>query len=86
MIVGHYWRIADHDGEEEDEDGELSGDKPNLFADVGPHEWVGAKRNVYCVDFSIGGRYRERAGGKTTFKTRLAAMRWPERKPVFADE
>lgn len=83
VIVGHYWRIADHDGE--DEDGQVSGGKPNLFSGYAADEWVGAKHNVYCVDFSIGGRYRELARGRTTFKTRLAAMRWPERTLTFAD-
>jgi len=83
VVVGHYWRAADH--EEEDDDASLSGGKPNLFADARPHAWVGARRNVYCVDFSIGGRYRERSRGATSFKTRLAAARWPERLLIFDD-
>lgn len=83
VIVGHYWRIADHDGEPDEES--VSSGKPNLFAGHEAHAWVGAKQNVFCVDFSIGGRHRERARGHTTFKTRLAAVRWPERELVFAD-
>ncbi len=82
VIVGHYWRIADHDGEP---DAAVNGGKPNLFADHLAHAWVGAKQNVFCVDFSIGGRHKERARGNTMFKTRLAAVRWPERELVFAD-
>ncbi len=85
VVVGHYWRIADLDGEDQDEDGEVSGGKPNLFSGFASDDWVGAKSNVYCVDFSIGGRYRELARGQTTFKTRLAAMRWPERTLTFAE-
>ena len=83
VIVGHYWRIADHDGEPDEES--VSSGKPNLFADHPAHAWVGARKNVFCVDFSIGGRYRERARGRTTFSTRLAAVRWPERELVFAE-
>jgi hypothetical protein len=87
VVVGHYWRIADlnDEDEEDDEDVEVSGGKPDLFAGFAHDEWVGARRNVYCVDFSIGGRYRELARGQTSFKTRLAAMRWPERTLTFAD-
>lgn len=83
VIVGHYWRIADHDGEPDEES--VSSGKPNLFAKYPAHAWIGAKQNVFCVDFSIGGRHRERAHGQTTFKTRLAAVRWPERQLVFAE-
>jgi hypothetical protein len=83
VIVGHYWRIADHDGEPDEES--VRNGKPNLFADHPPHAWVGAKQNVFCVDFSIGGRQGERKRGRTQFKTRLAAVRWPERQLVFAD-
>jgi len=83
VIVGHYWRLADHDGEPDEES--VSSGKPNLFADHPPHAWVGARQNVFCVDFSIGGRHRELARGRTQFKTRLAAVRWPERQLVFAD-
>lgn len=83
VIVGHYWRIADHGGEPDEES--VSSGKPNLFADDLPHAWVGAKQNVFCVDFSIGGRQGERKDGRTQFKTRLAAVRWPEQQLVFAD-
>ena len=80
VIVGHYWRRAVDDA---DTTPATPGREPNLFADNAPHEWVGPKQNVYCVDFSIGGRYREVAAGLTSFKTRLAAVRWPERLLVF---
>ncbi len=83
VVIGHYWRSAD--GDEENDDGTLSGGKPNLFEGSEPHHWVGARRNVYCVDFSIGGRYRERSRGDTQYKTRLAAVRWPERLLMFDD-
>lgn len=88
VVVGHYWRIADIDGDDEDadvdSDDDVSGGKPNLYSGFAPEEWVGPKGNVYCVDFSIGGRYRERARGQIAFKTRLAAMSWPERTLTFS--
>lgn len=83
VIVGHYWRIGDHDGEP-GEDAVGTG-RSYLFAGHPPHAWMGASRNVFCVDFSIGGRHTERARGTTPFRTRLAAVRWPERMLVFDD-
>lgn len=80
VIIGHYWRVAH--GEDEPS---LSGGKPDLFAGSAPHAWLGPRNNVFCVDFSIGGRYRERARGVAAFTTRLAAVRWPERRLVFED-
>jgi hypothetical protein len=75
VIVGHYWRrfrpIAGSDHAET---------KPNLFGGVAPTEWLGPKRNVFCVDYSVGARYEERKAWKTAFDTRLMAMRWPERE------
>jgi hypothetical protein len=52
----------------------------NLFDQLHAHEWHGARSNVFCVDFSVGGRYRERplAPGAVP-ATRLGAIRWPER-------
>ena len=78
MIVGHYWRRAkpihgsDH-----------VATKPDLFSTVGPTDWMGPKKNVFCVDSAIGARYGERKGGKTEFATHLAAIRWPERELWF---
>lgn len=80
VIVGHYWRIAQSGNAQGVSDG-----KPNMFESVAFNEWCGAERNVYCVDFSVGGRYRERARSVAEFSTRLAAVRWPEREIVFDD-
>lgn len=80
VIVGHYWRIAaDLPGSD------VSGGKPDLFEGTRHNEWLGPAHNVFCVDFSVGGRYRERARGAGVFKTRLAAVRWPEQELVFDD-
>ncbi len=79
VIVGHYWRCA---GDKSDD---VSDGKPNLFDGSASHEWVGKQHNVFCVDFSVGGRYRERERGVTSFTTRLGAVRWPERELVLDD-
>jgi len=81
VIIGHYWRIAgDRSGES------LSDGKPDMFDGARFGQWQGARGNVYCVDFSVGGRYRERARNvQENFKTHLAAVRWPEREVVFED-
>ena len=76
VIIGHYWRVAD---------ASLSGNKPDVFDGVAHDAWHGPRANVFCVDFSIGGRYRERSEGRARFATRLAAVRWPERELVFDD-
>jgi hypothetical protein len=75
VVIGHYWRqlrpITESDH---------ASSKPDLFAGTGPLDWLGPRRNVYCVDFSVGARYEERKGGATDFETMLCAMRWPERE------
>ncbi|CAN5682775.1 hypothetical protein BH11MYX3_BH11MYX3_48960 [soil metagenome] len=80
VIVGHYWRSAGSDA-----DRQVSGGKPDLFAPRAPNEWVGTAGRVFCVDYSVGGRYVERKAGTTPFVTRLAAVRWPEQEVVFDD-
>jgi len=74
VVFGHYWRGLREDA-----------GKPDLFEGVGAEGWGGPARTAYCVDFSVGVRYRERKqrpnGPFTT--TRLAALRWPERTVTF---
>jgi hypothetical protein len=78
VIVGHYWRRF------------ISMDRatvgkgdPDLFVEVRSTDWLGPSGTVFCVDYSVGGRYAERASGNAGANTRLAAMRWPERQLVF---
>jgi len=87
VVVGHYWRVfGDDDGRD------LGEGERDLFEGCRPNQWLGKDRNVFCVDFSVGGRYRERtargarddAGGRK-FTTRLGAVRWPERQLFFDD-
>ena len=78
VIIGHYWRsvkkvqASDH-----------ASTNPEVFAAVGPTDWVGSRKNVFCVDFSVGGRQEERKAGKSVFETHLAAVRWPEKEIWF---
>jgi len=75
VVVGHYWRrLRSIHGSEP------PGSRLDLFSGIGATEWMGAKNDVFCVDYSIGARYEERKARKTEFDTRLAAMRWPERE------
>ena len=79
VLVGHYWRRA----VASDRTAVGKGDK-DLFKDIGPTEWHGARGNVFCVDFSVGGRWHERqAKSQIGVSYKLAAMRWPERELVF---
>ena len=79
VVIGHYWRrrVTDQDRPPELDD---------VFAGVGPWDWLGPTGRVFCVDYSVGLRFRERDEGRRNgFKHGLAAMRWPERKLVFDD-
>jgi hypothetical protein len=79
VVVGHYWRRF----------GGLDRGAPgktgqSLFADLAPTAWHGRHANVFCVDFSVGGRFLERPLADGTLPhSRLAALRWPERVLVL---
>lgn len=81
VIVGHYWRrllpgdAAAHGAQAE-----------NLFGHTTPLSWHGLRGNVFCVDYSVGGRWVARLNGEDPQRRfKLAAMRWPERTLVFDD-
>jgi hypothetical protein len=79
VIIGHYWRWPTPAARSDHSRGE-----PDLFAEHASHHWFGARRNVFCVDFAVGARYKERAVNRdATFECRLGAVRWPERELVF---
>ena len=77
VVVGHYWRRR----------GVPDPGKFDYWRPFGPFGWAGTKRNVFCLDYSVGRRYLERARGTRDggFEGGLAAMRWPERTVVFDD-
>lgn len=74
VIVGHFWRRFSNN----------SSDPENLFKDIEPEAWHGVKHNVFCVDYSVGGRFVER-NKKTTLgeDTQLVALRWPENQLIL---
>lgn len=81
VIFGHYWRWASPEGAALYSRGEQ-----NLFDRVAANRWLGPLGTAFCVDYSVGVRYRERplkAG--TPWRGRLAAVRWPEQELVFDD-
>jgi hypothetical protein len=79
VLVGHYWRQL----VPIDRAAVGKGDK-NLFDEIGSVQWHGKLKNVFCLDYSVGGRWRERKDQRTPgTQFKLAAMRWPERQLVF---
>lgn len=81
VVIGHYWRRL----KPIDRATVGKGD-PDLFETVGPRDWHGKRGNVFCIDYSVGGRWSERAAGAaggSDFK--LGALRWPERMVMLDD-
>lgn len=74
VVIGHYWRLSNPDQHQS-----LSR-YSQLFNNLSPIEWHGALNNVFCVDYSVGAKWRDRSNKS---KFRLAALRWPERTLVF---
>jgi len=76
IVVGHYWRTWDHHNPP-------AGRQHR--ADFGGRDhrtqWMGKRKNVYCVDFSAGIRFEARSGFGTIDQSRLVALRWDEAQP-----
>lgn len=80
VIIGHFWRKINQENEMP------KTTENDVFEGIAPLEWHGAKGNVYCVDYSVGGRFVERNKGiELGSNTKLAALRWPERELVLED-
>ncbi len=78
VIIGHYWRrFSDAPSVYSDKYG------PDLFAGIESYQCMGLRRNVYCVDFSVGGRYAQRAANQPFHMCRLSALRTPEWEVIF---
>lgn len=78
VVVGHYWRqFLPLDRQQ------FGKGDPDLFDGVPPTSWLGPSGRVFCADFSVGGRYQERALAPQARRTRLALLRWPERTLVL---
>ncbi len=82
VLFGHYWRWWDPSVHPV-----LSKGEPQLFADdpVGP--LMAEHHRAFCLDFSVGSRWKQRRSGhEPPYHGRLAAMRWPERELVYDDD
>lgn len=79
VVMGHYWRWP----VPVDRRGFGKGGK-DLFAGTRFNEALGPRGNVLCIDYSVGRRFQERQSGGP-IRTRLGALRWPERTLVFDD-
>lgn len=77
VIIGHYWRQW-HPQRPPPKHRE------HIFT-VPSHHWHGAKKNVFCCDFSVGARWRDRKKNipPSQSEHRLAALRFPEKTLVF---
>lgn len=80
VVVGHFWRHFPPL-----QRAHLGRGGPDLFEGVPHLAWMGPRGSVFCVDYSVGGRWMERHGEITPGSTRLAALRWPERELVLDD-
>lgn len=76
VVIGHYWRHWQGNSVPKHREG--------MFT-VAPHQWHGARKNVFCIDFSVGARWRDRKRQVPPCQSeyRLAALRWPEKTLVF---
>lgn len=81
VLIGHYWRSfqpVDRSG--------LGKEHVDLFEGIAPMSWFGQRRNVFCVDFSVGGMWKARKDEQTPAALfRLGALRWPEGTVMFHD-
>jgi len=81
VVVGHYWRRVRPVSPAVRERGYM-----DLFEGAPPDAWLGPRGQVFCVDYSVGGRWIERkAGDPVGQEFKLAALRWPEGELLFDD-
>ena len=78
VLIGHYWRTWQTQP--------TPPHRLTLFTEAA-QAWQGAQQSVFCLDYSVGARWRERRNGVPTSRSRfhLAAMRWPEQVLVRDD-
>lgn len=78
VVIGHYWRLFNPRPDQPQSRYSL------LFSDVASTAWHGKRHNVFCVDYSVGARWRNRKENRcTASRFRLAALQWPEKRLVF---
>lgn len=79
VVIGHFWRAVSSNPSERY--GVFGQD---VLAGVATHEWMGLRRNVYCVDYSVGKRFLSRTHDVAN-DGMLAAIRVPEWHVVHDD-
>jgi hypothetical protein len=75
VVIGHFWRRFNSAAER------ISGVfGRDVFEGIPSHAWMGKRKNVYCVDYSVGQLYAERRRNADAgnFHGKLAALRFPE--------
>jgi len=77
VIVGHYWRPVSRLGEIE-----ATKFGPTVFEGLGYFDWLGVKRNVFCVDYCVAARAKLRKRGADLSAGKLGALRVPEWRVV----
>lgn len=80
VLIGHYWRLF-HPATDP-----TAWRYGTLFEGIAPTEWHGRNRQAFCLDYSVGARWRDRksdGGAASPNHFRLAAMNWPERTLLF---
>ncbi|HLR13380.1 MAG TPA: metallophosphoesterase [Burkholderiaceae bacterium] len=83
VVIGHYWRLFNP------LPGQVKARYSMLFDDIHPYAWHGDENRVFCVDYSVGARWRERVRhtdrkvDPQESRFRLGALRWPENEIVF---
>jgi hypothetical protein len=86
VVVGHYWRTLNPTEQASVGNANVGKANTDLFEDISPLHWHGKNHNVFCADFSVGGRWAARKAGSSGHEHyKLAALRWPERVLQFDD-
>jgi hypothetical protein len=81
VVFGHYWRrwnprVA----------GPLYRGDDLMIVEPLLDPFMPAQDKTFCVDLSVGARFLERRDGRAgPWRSRLAALRWPEREVLFDD-
>lgn len=78
VVIGHYWRLLIL------RDPSRAPRYSQLFRNIPATAWHGKRHNVFCIDYSVGARWRDRTkhdAAPSSFK--LAALQWPENRLVF---
>lgn len=83
VVIGHYWRLFNP------LPGQVKARYSMLFDNIHPFAWHGQKNRVFCADYSVGARWRERVQNDERVidpqasRFRLGCLRWPENEIVF---